>query len=95
MHVLNVIRVPFELPLDAELGEQERDAEGALASPRAPPRDGPNETRASPPQSGKLHAGNLGMLILLLKIVALCASLPIELADWGRAMQSYHSAYAT
>ena len=35
VHVLNVIRVPFELPLDAELGEQERDAEGALAEAKS------------------------------------------------------------
>jgi basic amino acid/polyamine antiporter, APA family len=35
VHVLNVIRVPFDLPLDAELGEQERDAEAALAEARS------------------------------------------------------------
>jgi nucleotide-binding universal stress UspA family protein len=35
VRVLNVILVPFELPLDAELGEQERAAEAALAEAKA------------------------------------------------------------
>ena len=35
VRVLNVIWVPFELPLDAELGEQERAAEAALAEAKS------------------------------------------------------------
>jgi len=48
---------------------------------------------AKPARSGSL--GNLRMLILLLKIAPLSPHLPIELAEWGWAMQSYHSAHAT
>ena len=77
-----------------ETGQRESSLTGQ--SEDLPPKAKDDGWKLAHPNPGQFaRLGNLGMLILLLKIAALCPSLPIELADWGKAMQSYHSAYAT